>query len=138
MLRLVALDSGPLAALFIPDDPFHEKATTFIGEIRVPTFTTVPVITEVMYLLDFSSRNQCRFLEWLHRGAVEIATLEASDWERTSQLIAKYADLPADFADVTLIAVSERRQTRRIATIDSDFDVYRYNDRHPFVNLFPR
>lgn len=138
MLRLVALDSGPLAALFIPDDPFHERAVAFIAQIRVPAFTTVPVITEVMYLLDFSSRNQCKFLEWLRRGAVEIAPLEPSDWERSSQLIAKYADLPADFADVTLVAVCERRQTRRIATIDSDFGVYRYNDRYPFENLFLR
>jgi uncharacterized protein len=138
MLRFVALDAGPLAALFIPDDPYHQRAMAFVAQIRVPTFTTVPVITEVMYLLDFSSRNQLHFLEWLRRGAVEVVPLEVGDWERCAQLIAKYADLPADFADVTLVAACERRLTRRIATIDSDFAVYRYNDRYPFENVFPR
>ena len=136
MPRLVALDAGPLAALFIPDDPFHQRATAFVAQLRVPTFTTLAVVTEVMYLLDFSSRNQLRFLEWLRRGAVEVASLEVGDWDRCAQLIDKYADLPADFADVTLVALCERRLTRRIATIDSDFSVYRYNDRYPFENVF--
>jgi predicted nucleic acid-binding protein len=137
MPRVVALDAGPLAALFIPDDPHHERAKAFVSKLRVPAFTTLPVVTEVMYLLDFSSRNQLRFLEWLRRGAIEVAAHDADDWERCHRLIEKYADLPADFADATLIAACERRGTRRVATIDSDFTVYRYNDRFPFENVFP-
>jgi predicted nucleic acid-binding protein len=136
MPRLVGVDSGPLAALFIPDDPRHRQAVTFVAELRVPAFTTMAVVTEVMYLLDFSSRNQCRFLEWIRRGAIEVLVHEQEDWERCSQLVEKYADLPADFADTTLVAACERRSTTRVATTDSDFLVYRYRDKHPFENVF--
>ena len=81
MPRLVALDSGPFAALLIPDDPHHQRAMSeFVGQIHAPVFTTVSVVTEVMYLLDFSVRNQLRFLEWLNRGAVEIDSMEAGNW----------------------------------------------------------
>jgi uncharacterized protein len=138
MPRLVALDAGPLAALFIPDDPHHQRATAFMAQLRAPAFTTLPVVTEVMYLLDFSSRNQLRFLEWLRRSAVDVTPHELSDWERCAELIAKYSDLPADFADVTLVAACERRMTRRVATTDSDFSVYRYKNQYAFENVFPQ
>jgi hypothetical protein len=126
-----------LAALFIPDDPHHERAKSFVSGLRASAFTTLAVATEVMYLLDFSTRNQLRFLEWIRRGAIVVMAHEADDWDRYSELIEKYADLPADFADVTLVAACERRMTRFVATIDSDFAVYRYNDRQRFENVFP-
>lgn len=136
MRNLVAIDSGPLAALFIPDDRHHARAVAFASELKRPPLTTMPVITEVMYLLDFSTRNQQRFLEFIARDAVEVVHPEAADWERYLYLTEKYADLPADFADISLVAACERRMTRRIASIDSDFTIYRYNDRQTFENVF--
>lgn len=136
MPRLVAFDAGPLAALFIPDDPYHQRAVAFVAKLRTTAFTTIPVVTEVMYLLDFSVPNQLRFLEWLRRGTIQIENLSANDWERSAALLAKYADLPADFADVSLIVTCEKRETRLIATVDSDFGIYRYKDRLTFTNLF--
>jgi predicted nucleic acid-binding protein len=90
-----------------------------------------------MHVLDFSVRNQLRCLAWIRRGATEIVSHASTDWRRCAQLIAKYADLPADFADVTLVAACERLGSRRVATIDSDFLLYRYNDHDPFENVFP-
>jgi predicted nucleic acid-binding protein len=89
-----------------------------------------------MYLLDFSQRNQMRFLDWLGRGRVEIEGMAETDWKRCAELLAKYADLPADFADLTLVAACERRQTRLVASTDSDFSIYRYKNRHAFQNVF--
>ncbi|MCI0360004.1 MAG: PIN domain-containing protein [Planctomycetaceae bacterium] len=138
MLRLVGLDTGPLAALFIPDDPHHEQAMAFVSSLKVPAFTTMPIVTEVLYLLNFSSRNQARFLEWVGRGAIDVVSHDVGEWERYAKLIAKYSDLPADFADVSLVVACERKNTRRVASTDSDFGVYRYKDHYPFDNLFSR
>jgi len=48
----------------------------------------------------------------------------------------KFSDLPADFAKVSLIASGERFDIFDIATIDSDFYVYRTKDRKCFNNVF--
>jgi predicted nucleic acid-binding protein len=136
MPRLVALDAGPLAALFIPDDSHHQRALQFVASLQGELFTTVATVTEALYLLDFSTHNQLCCLEWLRRGGVRIENLNATDWDRLSALLAKYADLPADFADVALIAVCERLETRLVATIDSDFSIYRFKNRMSFENVF--
>lgn len=40
--------------------------------------------------------------------------------------MAKYKDLPMDFADAALVRVSEREKIRRVFTLDPrDFSVYR-------------
>ena len=44
----------------------------------------------------------------------------------------KYADVPMDFADATLVALAEERDDTRILTLDSDFHVYRLHGRRRF------
>jgi uncharacterized protein len=48
----------------------------------------------------------------------------------------KYADLPADFADASLVAMCERRGIADIATLDTHFDIYRTADRKRLRNVF--
>ncbi len=75
------------------------------------------------------------FLDWVQR-AVTIDLGEHGDLRRIGELMDKYQDLPADFADVSLVAMAERLKIHRIATIDSDFLVYRIHGKHPFDNVF--
>ena len=58
------------------------------------------------------------------------------DLARIAEVLEKYADLPADFADASLVALAERLRVRRIATVDSDFSVYRIGGKQPFENVF--
>ena len=51
-------------------------------------------------------------------------------------MLEKFSDLPADFADASLVAMAERLKIRRIATIDKDFLIYRIDGKHPFENVF--
>ena len=45
----------------------------------------------------------------------------------------KYADLPMDFADATLVALAEELDSHIVFTTDRpDFSVYRVKDRRPF------
>jgi uncharacterized protein len=44
--------------------------------------------------------------------------------------------LPGDFADLSLIAISERLDIAAIATLDSDFDIYRRYRKQPFERIF--
>ena len=57
------------------------------------------------------------------------------DYARIAELNDRYADLPGDFADLTLVALSERLNLAEILTLDSDFDVYRRFRREPFCRV---
>ncbi|MBD0266498.1 MAG: hypothetical protein ICV78_28405 [Tolypothrix sp. Co-bin9] len=58
------------------------------------------------------------------------------DFARIAELNAQYASLPGDFADLSLVAVSERLNISAIATLDKDFDIYRRYRRQPFERVF--
>ncbi len=46
--------------------------------------------------------------------------------------MAKYADLPMDLADATLVALAEERGLRKVITLNRDFQIYRIHGRQRF------
>lgn len=75
-------------------------------------------------------------MEWVHRGAVEIHTIEKDDFGRLKELTEKYRDLPMDFADSCLVCLAEKLTINKIATIDRDFTIYRIQGRRKFKIIF--
>ena len=132
---MIVVDSGVLYALFDPADGHHDRARSFLAGNPPGLVTNVPVLTEVTYLLDYSVGEQCAFLQWACE-ALTIDTGTATDLPRIVEIMGKYADLPADFADASLLALCERAGIDRIATLDRDFAVYRLRNRKRLVNVF--
>ena len=57
---------------------------------------------------------------------------------RMSELMGKYSDLPMDFADASLLALSERLSIDRIFTVDRrDFSTYRLHGKKAFTVIGP-
>ncbi|MBK5970007.1 hypothetical protein CCR91_14870 [Thiorhodovibrio winogradskyi] len=131
----IVVDSGPLIALFDGSDQFHQEAVDFVKTQYWPLITNFPVVTEVVYMLDFSGQAQRDFLFWAE-SALVLDTDTLTDLPRIRALLEKYSDLPADFADASLVALCERRRITTVASVDSDFTVYRMQDRRGFRNLF--
>src|SRR5262245_43160658 len=102
MPRLVAIDTGPVVALFRKNDANHAAAVQFFRSFRDNGFVTLPVITEVMHLLSFRLDAQLGFLRWLRQGALAVFDLVDDDWERIAGLTWKYASVPMDFGDSSL------------------------------------
>jgi uncharacterized protein len=51
-------------------------------------------------------------------------------------LMQRYANLPMDLADASLIILAEHLGHGRILSVDQrDFNTYRWSDTHPFQNL---
>jgi predicted nucleic acid-binding protein len=123
--RRAVIDSGPLVALFDKDDQHHARALQFIQNYQGQLYTTVAVLTEVTHLLDFSVRVQLDFLNWVIAGAVEVEDLDKSSLLSIYTLVKKYSDLPADFADASLVAIADKLSISNIVSMDSDFLVYR-------------
>ena len=131
-MKKILIDSGPLIALFDASDKYHLEAVNFIKNNKYPLVTTIASITEALHLLDFNRNAQIDFIEWVYRGAVEIANIENSDFARLRELTKKYRDLPMDFADSCLVYLAEKLSLNTIATIDRDFTIYRIQGRRKF------
>jgi len=131
-MKKILIDSGPLIALFDASDKYHHDAVNFIKTNKYPLVTTLASITETLYLLDFNRNAQIDFLEWVHRGAVELQHIGNNDFGRLKELTEKYRDLPMDFADSCLVYLAEKLNLNTIATIDRDFTIYRIQGRRKF------
>jgi predicted nucleic acid-binding protein len=130
-------DAGPLIAIIDADEPDHDRCVQALDEATLPLVTTWPALTEAMYLLARAGGIQAQQALWrlVHTDRLVIADLSASAVERSSRLMDKYADLPMDLADATLVALAEEEGHRTVFTLDSDFAVYRIRGRQPFRTL---
>ncbi|KXS45455.1 hypothetical protein SAMN04488598_1065 [Halanaerobium congolense] len=135
-MKRCLIDAGPLIALFDKDDKFHIPVKDFLKKHEGRLYTTWPVITEVLHMLDFSVDTQIDFLKWISLGAIEVKQIDMADISRIIDLSEKYSDVPMDFADASLIIISETEGIKEIISIDSDFYIYR-NIRNEYVkNIF--
>ncbi|MCK8825501.1 type II toxin-antitoxin system VapC family toxin [Fuchsiella alkaliacetigena] len=130
------IDSGPLIALFDQDDKYHQAIKDFLKSYKGHLYTSWPVITEVLHMLDFNIDVQLDFLRWIQRGGVEVVQLSPTNLSRIIELSAKYSNVPMDFADATLIVISEMKNIDEIISIDSDFYVYRKLRDNNLKNIF--
>ncbi|HCF30232.1 MAG TPA: VapC toxin family PIN domain ribonuclease, partial [Cyanobacteria bacterium UBA11049] len=63
--------------------------------------------------------------------------LQHQDFTRITELNIQYADMNPDFADLALVAISERLDIPAIATLDRDFDIiYRRYRKQLFERVF--
>lgn len=136
MQDVILVDTGIVVALYDATDVYHAQVVEFLGRYRGRLITTLACVTEVMWLLATDVRVQNEFLHHLSARIYECEPLLSNDFVRIAELNAQYADLPADFADLALVVISERLNVPGIATLDKDFNVYRRYRNQPFERVF--
>jgi predicted nucleic acid-binding protein len=132
-VRSALVDSGPLIALFDRDDRDHRRVRVFLERNPLRLTTTWPVLTEVCALLP--RRAEMDFLEFVARGGLKVENLTESDVTEILALSRKYADLPMDFADASLVVLAAKSGLDAILSLDADFGVYRLPGKKTFKNL---
>jgi uncharacterized protein len=133
---LSLIDSGVLIAYYSAADRYYSQVCHFLEGCTSQLITTHSCVTEIMWLLSSDWRTQNEFLLDLAKDLYECVPLLPRDFTRIAELNTQYADLPGDFADLSLIAISERLDIAAIATLDSDFDIYRRYRKQPFERIF--
>lgn len=130
------VDTGPLVLLLAEHhDSRYEKCQALFEACRGELVTTYPCLTEAMHHLgDWHHRSG--LWNWILDNSLVLYDLSKSDLVRMGFLMQKYSDAPMDFADASLIATAETRNSNKIFTLDGDFTVYRFRDRSPF-DIFP-
>ena len=137
-MSVALADSGPLVALFDGSDSNHGRCLEWLASWQGTLLTTPAVITEASHITGKRCGTACQidFLTWTSK-AIECDDGTGRDLPRIVAIMAKYHDLPADFADASLVALAERRGIYDVVSIDADFTIYSTAARRRFRNLLP-
>ena len=137
---MMLVDTGPLVALFDPQDGQHARCVRTLKGIREPIATTIPVLTEAFHMLGAASTGSDRLRDFIEGGGLSVWFFERPALTRAFELMELYADHPMDLADASLVAAAESLGTRRVFTIDrNDFETYkvRRGHRHQAMQIVP-
>jgi predicted nucleic acid-binding protein len=137
---MILVDTGPLVALFDPQDAQHSSCVNALKQIREPIFTTTPVLTEAFHMLGPASIGSDRLREFVESGGLSVWFLDRPALTRAFELMELYADHPMDLADASIVTAAEALSSRRVFTIDrDDFETYRVRrgHRHHRIQIVP-
>ena len=127
------LDTGAFVALVDRDEEAHGDCVAALESWTGPIATTEAVLTETLYLVGPSWRNQKKAFEFVLRGAFQLVPQSARSLRRIAVLMERYRNVPMDFADATLVALGEELETDWVFTLDRrGFSTYRLSQRQPF------
>ncbi|MBI4411790.1 MAG: PIN domain-containing protein [Deltaproteobacteria bacterium] len=135
---MVIADTGFWLALANTNDKFHRRAKEALKGLKVPLITTWPVMTETSHLLlgKLGILSALNFIKSWQKNAFQIFDLAEKHRETVYKLMKKYADLPMDLADASLVILAEELEEGLILTTDQrDFLTYRWKSHKPFKNL---
>ncbi len=139
-MRRILIDSGILLSYYQQQEPLHAAVVAFFEQTAAQLITSAICMAEVLWLLGdprdprvLSVQNH--LLAAVSCGGITIVDLLPEDYARIAALNERDADLPGDFADLTLVTISERLDVAEILSLDSDFDVYRRFRREPFSRV---
>lgn len=135
---MIAVDAGFLFALLDTRDVWHERALHLAPSAADGWVTTWPALAEASHLM--TTRLGTRFAQALVAdvadGALAVWNIPQAQIGRIPDLMKRYANLPMDLADASLVLLAEHLGHGRILTTDQrDFGAYRWKSRKPFHNL---
>ncbi|MCW7463134.1 type II toxin-antitoxin system VapC family toxin [Leptospira limi] len=119
------IDTGPIVAFFDESDNYCLQCRSFLKNFKGKLYTTLAVVTEVSYLLSDNKRIQKAFIEWIDNNAISILNQDNEQFSSILFYMEKYSDRPMDFADASLMTISEVYEIPNIFTLDSDFRFYK-------------
>jgi predicted nucleic acid-binding protein len=134
---IAIIDTGPWVALIDRSELRHTECIQWLKNFSGKLYSTEAVLTEVLYLLNFSITAQCAALNFILKSIVEIVPSSTDSLKKTKALLKKYADLPMDFADATLVCLAMETGIQNVVTFDKkDFAVYRLPKKR-FFSIMP-
>jgi hypothetical protein len=114
------LDTGPLYAALDRSDADHRNCRRLIEESDEALVIPAPVLVEVDYWINarLHAGVLAAFLDDVVAGAFVIEDLEPDDYPRVRELCDRYADADLGFVDAAVLAVVERLNEPKLATLD--------------------
>lgn len=122
------LDTGPIVAMLSRRDQYHSWITSTFTDLKGQLYTTEPVLTESLFLLN-SSPIAIESLRLLVTNRKLIVHSVFQDHSKVIfQMLLKYNGVPTSLADISLLVSYRTLNNCTIITTDSDFLVYKSLD----------
>lgn len=114
------LDTGPLYASLDRSDAAHTACRALIESSTEALVVPAPVLVEVDYWIHHRLHPGAlvALLADIEAGAYVVADLERTDYTRVKDLCDRYADADVGFVDAAVVAVVERLNEPKLATLD--------------------
>jgi hypothetical protein len=120
------LDTGPVVAHLSARDHWHERCAAAWLDLVERCVTTEAVVTEACHLIRRSGGAATVPLEFLLAAGIPILGLEVVGHRQAALLMTRYANLPMDYADASLVVLADALDLNRVFTTDRrGFWVYR-------------
>lgn len=135
---MIAVDAGFLYALLDRRDAWHERAKVAAPTVQEGWVTTWPVLAEATHLMTrrLGTRFAQALMDEVADGGLLAWDIPQEQVNRIPAMMQRYASLPMDLADASLVLLAEHLGHGRILTTDErDFGSYRWKSRKPFQNL---
>lgn len=135
---MIAVDTGFLYALIDKSDAWHARAVAALPTVAEGWITTWPVLTEATHLMTrrLGSRFAQVLIDEVADGGLLVWDIPPEHISRIPAMMQRYASLPMDLADASLVLLAEHLHHGRILTTDErDFGAYRWKSHQPFQNL---
>jgi len=116
----LVLDTGPLLAALDADDEHHLPCLDLIQATEERRVIPAPVLPELDYWCH-ERLGVDAFLELLadvERGSFVIEELRPPDYRRAREICDAYRNLRVGFVDAAVLALVERLDERKLATLD--------------------
>lgn len=136
---MILTDAGPLIALIDKGQgEAHHLCFDTLKTLRGQMLSTWACFTEAMYFLGELQgwKGQNALWDFVRKDVLILHNLSQIEVQRTDELMEKYKNVPMDLADASLVVLAETTGKRQIFTLDSDFFIYRLNDKEAF-EVFP-
>lgn len=132
------LDTGGLVTLLDRSQRNHRAFVEFFDSWQGAVVSTEAVLTEASHLLGRVPGGRTACLDFFLAGGARLIPQSRVTLERCRALVERYADVPMDFADATLVVLAEDLGTTLVLTTDrKDFSVYRIGSRRRFEIVPP-
>lgn len=114
------LDTGPLYASLDRSDAAHAACRALIESSDEPLVIPAPVLVEVDYWIHqrLHPGVLVALLKDIEDGAYSVVDMSAPDYRRARELCDRYADADIGFVDAAVMAIVERLDEPKLATLD--------------------
>lgn len=133
----VLVDTGPLVALLNANDHHHRWVMQQLASIQPPLITCEAVLAEAAHLVRHLHGGRAALLDMVGEGFLTIGLQLADQSTELLALVKRYASVPMSLADACMVRLAELHPRSTLWTLDSDFAVYRKNNRHVIPLITP-
>jgi uncharacterized protein len=114
------LDTGPLYASLDRSDADHAACRALIESVNEPLVIPSPVLVEVDYWIQqrLHPGALVALVADIEDGAYAVEDLRPVDYRRVREICDRYADADVGFVDAAVLAVVERLDEPKLASLD--------------------